>query len=367
MKRQGIMTNQRSGRAVIDDLLHGELRKNLKRDLNELYHFYVNDAERERLSKMRRGRRLFYLTVWLLRSLFMKLNPTRRILLLLSFFFLFSENWQWSSKRVEVNINLAALSFLIILLILMLELKDKLLAFDELEAGRKVQQALMPHFIPEIAGWSIWLYTRPANDVGGDLVDYMDYDGNKFGFAIGDVAGKGLGAALLMSKLQSSLRALAYRENSLCDLGRHLNEIFCRDSLPEKFASLLYIVLRPGENRIKLLNAGHYPPILLSNGTAKTLPRGGPALGILKSSVYVEQSLEMSNGDILVAYSDGVTESRNSEGEFYGDQRLISKLLDLDSSTATELGKGVLQSVEMFLGDERPNDDLSLVVIKKLG
>jgi len=358
--------NQRSGRSILDDLLHGELRKSIKRDLNELYYFYVNDAERERLSRMGRGRRLLYLTVWLLRSLFMKLNPSRRILLLVSFLFLFSENWHWHSDQVDVNIHVNVLSFFTILLILMLELKDKLLAFDELEAGRKVQQALMPHSIPEISGWSIWLYTQPANDVGGDLVDYIDYDGKKFGFAIGDIAGKGLGAALLMSKLQSSLRALAYRENSLCELGRHLNEIFSRDSLPEKFASLLYIVLKSGENRVELLNAGHFPPIILTNGAMKILSKGGPALGILKTSVYVEQSLEMSNGDILVAYSDGVTESRNSSGEFYGDDRLISKLLSSKSSTAAALGKEILEDVEMFLGDERPNDDLSLVVIKKL-
>lgn len=358
--------NQRSGRSILDDLIRGELSKSVKRDLNELYHFYVNDAERERLSKMRRGHRIFFLTLSLLRSLFMKLSPARRILLLLSFFFLFSGNWQWSSGRIGVNINLNALSFFIVLLILMLELKDKLLAFDELEAGRKVQTALMPHSTPEISGWSVWLYTRPANDVGGDLVDYINYDGKKFGFAIGDVAGKGLGAALLMSKLQSSLRALAYRENSLCELGRHLNEIFCRDSLPEKFASLMYIVLQSGENKVNLLNAGHFPAILLTDGTTRVLPKGGPALGIIRSSSYVEQSLEMSGGDILVAYSDGVTEARNASGEFYGEQRLISNLVRLKSATAADLGKGILQSVETFLGDERPGDDLSLVLIKKI-
>ena len=109
----------------------------------------------------------------------------------------------------QISIHFPTLGIAILLFILMLELKDKLLAREELEAGRAVQRALMPDSGPTIPGWDVSLFTRSANDVGGDLVDYVPLDDQRNGLVLGDVAGKGLPAALLMAKLQSTLRALA--------------------------------------------------------------------------------------------------------------------------------------------------------------
>jgi len=122
-----------------------------------------------------------------------------------------------------------------------LELKDKLHAKTELEEGRSVQNALMPEENPKVDGWDIWLYTRPANDVGGDLLDFTKISENNYGISLGDVAGKGLSAALLMAKLQSTIRAIVPDYISLSEFGNKLNHIFCRDSLPKLFSSLIYI------------------------------------------------------------------------------------------------------------------------------
>ena len=130
----------------------------------------------------------------------MKLTPTRRVLLALGLFFLAVGNFQLRSANVHITVP--AFGPIFIIFVLMLELKDKLVARHELEAGRSVQFALMPESTPAIPGWDVWLYTRPANDVGGDLVDHVPIDTTHHGVALGDVAGKALPAALLMVKLR---------------------------------------------------------------------------------------------------------------------------------------------------------------------
>jgi len=144
------------------------------------------------------------------------------------------------------------LSGIIFLFIIALELKDKLHAKSELEEGRAVQKALMPETIPDVAGWDIWLYTKPANDVCGDLLDFLKLSEEKVCISIGDVAGKGLSAALLMAKLQSTIRAIVPDYNSLMELGEKINRIFCRDSLPKLFASLVYVELDVTSGKIKI-------------------------------------------------------------------------------------------------------------------
>ncbi|MCL5021440.1 MAG: serine/threonine-protein phosphatase, partial [Bacteroidetes bacterium] len=257
------------------------------------------------------------------------------------------------------------LSYLLVLLVLMLELKDKLLAHDELRIGRTVQKALLPDDNPSISGWSIWLFTRPANDVGGDLVDYINLGESRLGLALGDVAGKGLGAALLMSKLQSTLRAIAPDYSSLSELGQRINLIFCRDSLPSKVATLVYMELTQNSGKIRLLNAGHLPPLVLRGGNVEELAHGAPALGLIKTSRFEEQVIELGPGDLFVAYSDGVTEARNERDEFFGDQRLKSVIGKSAGISPDRVGERLLAEVDAFVGEAPRSDDLSLVLIKR--
>ena len=228
-------------RTIVNDFTEGNIIESLRRDFKELYGFYIDAETQEKLRSETRFRRFIHASWYLLKSLMLKLTSARRFLLLISIAILVFGDTSFSEDNFHISFNNNILSYFLLLLVLMLELKDKLLAHDELRIGRMVQKALLPEENPTLAGWSIWLFTRPANDVGGDLVDYINLDENRLGLALGDVAGKGLGAALLMSKLQSTLRAIAPDYKSLSELGERTNLIFCRDSLPNKFATLVYI------------------------------------------------------------------------------------------------------------------------------
>jgi len=354
-------------RTIADDFKKGEILESLRRDFKELYRFYIDSETQERLNAEKRIHRLIHASWYLLKSLILKLNPARRFLLLLSILFLFFNDITYSNSNLHISIHSNNFSYLLLLLVLMLELKDKLLAQDELQIGRAVQKALLPDESPTLAGWSIWLFTRPANDVGGDLVDYINLDSDHLGLALGDVAGKGLGAALLMSKLQSTLRAIAPDYKSLSELGERINIIFCRDSLPNRFATMVYLEISQNSGKVRLLNAGHLPPLVLNGVNVKELPRGSPALGLMKTSKFHEQEIELDPGDLLVVYSDGVTEARNERNEFFGDQRLISIITKSRGFSPETVGEKILSEVDMFAGDAPRSDDLSLVVMKRWG
>ncbi|MFZ1083121.1 MAG: PP2C family protein-serine/threonine phosphatase [Candidatus Kryptoniota bacterium] len=354
-------------KTIINDFRKGEIFESLRKDFKELYRFYIDAETQERLKSEKRIKRFIHASWYLLKSLILKLNPARRFLLLLSLALFFFGDMKFSNDNFNFSFHNSIVSYLLLLLVLMLELKDKLLAHDELRIGRTVQKALLPEENPTLAGWSIWLFTRPANDVGGDLVDYINLDSDHLGLALGDVAGKGLGAALLMSKLQSTLRAIAPDYKSLSELGERINLIFCRDSLPNKFATLVYLELTQNSGKVRLLNAGHLPPLVLHGSNVNELSRGAAALGLMKSSKFQEQEIELSPGDLLLTYSDGVTEARNERDEFFGDQRLISIIGKSAGVSPENVGEKILAEVDTFVGDAPRSDDLSLVIIKRWG
>ncbi len=274
------------------------------------------------------------------------------------------------NNRIEsgqVTIDLFGPGFiggLILLFILALELKDKLLARTELEEGRAIQKALMPERSPKINGWDIWLYTQSANEVGGDLLDLIKINDDRYGLAIGDVSGKGLSAALMMAKLQATIRALAPDYNSLNDLGVKLNEIFQRDGIRRIFASLLYLEFKPSSGEIEFINSGHFPPLIIENGNVTQLEKDAPALGILKSPVFNKQNLKLEKDQIIVLYSDGVTEAVNAFHEFFGEEKLIELLRTNTILNSSLLGEKILSEIKSFAGDARYQDDLTVAILK---
>lgn len=359
-------SHSKLGRQVMRDLKRGDLGRALKRDLSDLYNFYLTDEDRLELSKMGRLKRSLVLVWWLLKGLILKLPPLRRLLLLLALLCFVEGGMQFKfGEHFSLDMNLTPASVVLLLIVLMLELKDKLLAKDELELGRRVQMALMPEACPEIPGWDVWFFTRPANDVGGDLVDCIQLAEGRWGLALGDVSGKGLGAALLMAKLQSTLRAIATDEEGLAAFGARLNRILCRDGLPGKFATLAFLEASAGSGRVRLLNAGHLPPLLVKAGKTESLKPVAPPLGIFPDAVYQEQSIDVEPGEMLIVYSDGVTEAHDARWEFYGDERLVGMLPAAGALTAKEAGELIVNSVDNFVGDERAFDDLSLIVLKR--
>lgn len=350
----GLPRNAGIGQTLLNDLRQGDF--NLRRDFKDIYDFYLDDEARRRVAGMGRLKRWLFIGFWISKSLFLKLTPARRILLLVALIL---------GVQVNEKFHIVA-GMLVLLLILFLELKDKLLAQDELAAGRAVQFALMPERSPRIPGWDVWLFTRPANDVGGDLVDCLRIQEDRTGLALGDVSGKGLGAALVMARLQSTLRALAPGFDSVADLGVQMNRIFCRDAIRSSFASLTYLEISENSGRIRILNAGHMPAFAVRNGSVVSMPRGGPALGVLLNSSYVEQGTELEPGDLFVVYSDGITEASNVQSEFFGVERLEKLLPDLRLMPAEQAGARVLSEVDRFVGSAKPHDDISLLIMRRL-
>lgn len=347
---------------VREDLRQGGFKRSLGQDFRELKEFYLSRKQKAALEKMGWARRWLYLLFWLFKILVLRLSSVRRLLLLIAILLPFI-----TVDNSKSNEGLFILSGIILLFILALELKDKLLAHHEISQGRLIQQALMPQRNPDVPGWELWLSTRPANEIGGDLVDFLKINDNRFALTLADVSGKGLGAALLMAKLQATIRALVPDTKSLDQLGEKINEIFYRDTLRSAFASLVYLELRSHSGSVRLINAGHHPPLKLDNGGIEGLAKGGTAIGLTPHSSYFEQPVHLNEGDSLLIYSDGLTEAQNERGEFFGEKRLFDLISKTKVSSARELGERLLAEVDEFIGQARRNDDLSMIVIRFVG
>lgn len=352
-------------KTVLDDLRRGVTRCSLRRELSSIYEFYLDGERKERLAGMGKVQRSVYLLAWLLKSMFLKLSPGRRVGLLVAMVLAIQGPLVFNFGQWDAMVDLHPVAVLLLVVILMLELKDKLLARDELEIGRQVQLALLPQNVPAIPGWTVWMYTCPANDVGGDLVDWLPVSAQKTGIALGDVAGKGLGAALLMAKLQSTLRALAPDTPSLVELGQRLNTILCRDGLPNRFATLVYLEIASDTSTIRLLNAGHLPPLVIRTQNIEKMQPSVPPVGMFPAIRYSEQNVSLEPGDTLLVFSDGLTEAANSQGVYFGDQPLTALLPRLRGLPPSEAGALILSEVERFKGEGPPHDDLSLVLIQR--
>jgi sigma-B regulation protein RsbU (phosphoserine phosphatase) len=342
---------------VLTDLRESELPQTIGRDLKDTYAFYLDDETRDKLASKGHFGRSFFSFLYLLRSLFLKLAPTRRLLVLLGATVTITG---MPDEEVQVIFGLLTVMF-----VLGLELKDKLIATDELAEGRSVQIALMPTRSPDIAGWETFLFTMPANDVGGDLVDHLQIVPDKLFLSLGDVAGKGLPAALMMAKLQATIRAISPLSESLSELGTRLNQIVCRDGLPSRFASLVHLEITANSGRVRLLNAGHLPPLIVRNDRVDEMDRGSPAIGLSRKVEFSEQQIELDEGDLMIIYSDGLSEARNTIGRFYTEDRLKEFAPELRGLPADQAGEMLVDSVRRFVQGAPPHDDLSIILVRR--
>jgi serine phosphatase RsbU (regulator of sigma subunit) len=343
-----------------------DIKKTIKRDFKEAKEFYLEEERIQQLGNMGRLKNWFFTIIWLFKGMYLKLTPVRRMLLVVSLILIFMNvSATIGETNLRIDSNFKIVGGIILLFILMMELKDKLLARDELIAGRSVQEALLPEMSPKVPGWKVWLYSKPANDVGGDLIDYIRLNKNRFGLALGDVSGKGLPAALFMAKLQSTLRALVNEFDSIAELANKINEIFHRDTVPKSFASLIYMELNSQSNQIKMLNAGHIPPLILKGKEILFFEKGDRALGISPRVEYSCRQVELQQEDILIIYSDGVTEAQNEAGEFFGQDRLLECVKEMQNKPTHEAGLMMVDKVKQFVGEAPQHDDLSIILIKK--
>jgi serine phosphatase RsbU (regulator of sigma subunit)/pSer/pThr/pTyr-binding forkhead associated (FHA) protein len=235
----------------------------------------------------------------------------------------------------------------------------------ELEIASEIQNALFPSEIPSIRGYDLSAFNRPCTEVGGDYYDVIAL-GDSTGIAIGDVAGKGIGAAMLMSNLQALLRLRAQETLGPSDLLRKINSDLVGRVGEGRFVTFIYLVLDPETHEISYSNAGHNPPLLCtSGGKISTLEVSGMPLGILPDIPYTTSEIGLSPGDVLLLYSDGISECMNEAGDLFGEDRLKAVLAGAVSGDAHSIRGAIFSAVDDFRQTRPYSDDMTLIVLKR--
>jgi hypothetical protein len=241
---------------------------------------------------------------------------------------------------------------------------------EELALARRVQLDLFP--TPETLAVDVPFAAKcvPAWQVGGDLYDVFDTDDGEVALILGDVSGKGLPAALLMGVVQGAVRAssgsgaAANHEQA----AERLNQLLCMKTARERFVSLFWCYFDGHASRLRYINAGHLPPLLIrSDGSEPKVVRldeGGPVLGLLPGARYVQAVVDVHPGDLLVVYSDGILEAENAHGEEFGEAGVIACIARHPNATPGEICAAVLEDVRVFLGSGLPQDDQTLLIAR---
>ena len=242
----------------------------------------------------------------------------------------------------------------------------------ELEIAAKVQLSLLPKEEPKIPGYEISAISIPAIEAGGDYFDFVKLSGSKLGIAIGDVSGKGVGAAIYMTLTKGILQAHAEEDVSPKNVLGKVNRLLYKTIEKNSFVSMFYAILDTSNNHIIYSRAGHNPGILCSEsgGKTKLLFSKGMALGLEEGSVFsstlLEEEIVLNNGDIFVLYTDGFTEAMNERHELYGEERLIKLIENNRNISSKDLLNLILKEVKKFVDNYPQHDDMTLVILKRL-
>jgi len=236
----------------------------------------------------------------------------------------------------------------------------------EVEIAREVQERLFPQELPIVAGLDFTGACRPALGVGGDYYDFLALPGGQLGIAIGDVSGKGIAAALLMASLQASLRAEATRApENLAGLIANVNRLVYQSSTSNRYATFFYAQYDPAKLTLAYVNAGHNPPMLFrKKGEIVRLTTGGTVVGLLESFPYQQETVTLHPGDVLVAFTDGISEAMNPAEEEWGEENLTRAVQAGAASSASELLFQILTAADAFASGARQHDDMTLIVLR---
>jgi sigma-B regulation protein RsbU (phosphoserine phosphatase) len=237
----------------------------------------------------------------------------------------------------------------------------------ELEIAREVQEHLFPQRLPTVVGLDYCGQCWPAREVGGDYYDFLGLPDGRLGIAIGDVSGKGVGAALMMASLEASLRALASVIDDPAELMDRVNTLVYQASTANRYATLFYAQYDPANRLLSYVNAGHNPPMVLRNcsGSCQVLrlETGGPVIGLLphryQGGVFAHEA-----GDLVVLFTDGVSESMNVRYEEWGEERLIEFVKTCRGLPVVEGMRRILAAAQAFAAGAPQHDDMTLVVLR---
>lgn len=233
----------------------------------------------------------------------------------------------------------------------------------EQEEARLIQRTLLPSSMPEVKGCTIAARWTPASGIGGDCYDLLRFTDTRVALSIADVVGKGLPAALLMSNLQAAVRAFATVQVLPQDLCASVNRLLCRNIASGKFVTFCYAVVDTLAHTIGYANAGHFPPILMRrNGTADRLTPTGLVLGVSPDWDYSSAQVPVARGDRLVCFTDGITEALNTDGEEFGDERLVEWVRTHRTLSADGLATSLAEALASWTGGSA-QDDATLIVV----
>ena len=235
---------------------------------------------------------------------------------------------------------------------------------DDMRVASEIQRGLLPSAAPVVPGYSLCGVNFPCRTVGGDYYDF-ELDNGALLFALGDVSGKGTGAALLMTMLRASVRA-HWTEPALAEAAARINRTVAQNVPNNKFVTFFMGRLEPQTGRLTYVNAGHNPPVLVrSSGDLETLVEGGMVLGLFDSAPYEQGVARLEKGDALIVFSDGVTETWNADDEEFGEARLVELLVGLRDRDASGLQSAILDALETFAAGAKATDDRTIIVLKR--
>jgi len=376
-------------RDIARDLTAEDLQRLFTHDTRDAYKFFTRGLDEERLAREPWWRRQMLRVRLVFVAFTLKLSPARRslylIALIVALIGVIKLYRQWTAVHVPFgtpffNVTVFApqwadgtfallVSIILLNLLLLLEVADRLSLKGELEVAREIQLAMLPTGTYTAGDAEICGITRPANTVGGDFYDVLPIAGDperRVIVTIGDVAGKGSPAALLMALLLAVLRTLVDEQMEARALMARLNRQICRHTPGSRFITLFYAVYTPATGALTYVNAGQNPPLLRRrDGTIERLGGTGIALGMFEGSTYEAVETSVGRGDLLVLYSDGITEAENPAGQPFEEAGLERLVAARGGDAPAVLAPAILQAVEGHARASRFTDDLTVLILKR--
>jgi sigma-B regulation protein RsbU (phosphoserine phosphatase) len=263
--------------------------------------------------------------------------------------------------RVETHLNLRNLQK-------QLELANQKMT-QELALAGEVQEGFFPQALPDISGWQLSVKIKSARETSGDFFDVIPLPRGYYGILMADVVDKGVAAALFMALSWSLMRTYApdfptHPEMVLTSVNQRILE----DTSAQQFVTVFYAVLDPASGRFAYANAGHSPPMLFNSQSGELLQRleyTGKPMGLFEDEVWEQGEAELSPGDVVVVYTDGVSEAQNVQGEFFEENRLVASVKNYLGSPAVDISRGILSDVGEFMAEAPQTDDIGIAVLMR--
>jgi len=244
------------------------------------------------------------------------------------------------------------------------EIAQREMLHREIEIAREVQQRLFPQQLPEVPALEYAGNCRPARGVGGDYYDFLALSSGKLGLAIADVSGKGIPAALLMASLQASVRGQSQSGVNVAELMAQVNRLVFDASPENRYATFFYGLFDPATRRLTYTNGGHNAPILLRGSDVLRLETGGPVVGLFRAAAYEQGEIQLLPGDLLVLYTDGISEAENPAEEEWGEEPLIAAAAQCRDLPPSEMISRLMAAADAFAAGAPQHDDMTLVIAK---